>query len=366
VSDDAPLLSVRDLTVTFATDGGVLRATDRVSLDIPAGRCVALVGESGCGKSVTAQAILRLLPTPPAKIESGQILFEGRDLLTLTEREMRPIRGGRIAMVFQEPMISMNPVYTVGSQIVEAIRLHSDVSRGAAHKRAIELLHKVGFPQPEVRARSYPHELSGGMIQRAMIAMGISCDPALLIADEPTTALDMMTQAQILDLLKSLQRDLAMSLLLIAHDLGVVAELADEIVVLYAGAVVERGPTSAVLEAPGHPYTRALLQSVPPVGRTAYRTRGKRTRRLPTIAGSLPDLRSPPEGCSFHDRCDHAWTRCASEEPPFYPTLPKGAGVARSLSSAVGSSARCFLHDPAEKRRDSPETLRSKEQGERA
>jgi len=332
------LLSVRDLSVSFATDGGILRALDRVSFDVPAGRTVALVGESGCGKSVTAQAILRLIPTPPGKIDSGQVLFEGRDLLTLSERELRPVRGGRIGMIFQEPMTSLNPVFTIGAQIVEAIRLHRDDSRGAAKDRAKDLLRRVGFPDPEARFRSYPHELSGGMRQRVMIAMAIACGPSLLIADEPTTALDMVTQAQILALLQELQRDLSMSLLLIAHDLGVVAELADEIVVLYAGVGVERGSARSILEAPSHPYTQALLRSVPPAGKSAYRPRGKRARRLPTIAGVLPDLRSPPSGCRFHDRCEHAWFRCQAEEPQLYP-------------GRAGGVARCFLCDPAEKKK---------------
>ena len=339
------ILSVRDLSVSFATDGGILRALDRVSFDVPAGRSVALVGESGCGKSVTAQAILRLIPTPPGKIDSGQIVFEERDLLTLSERELRPVRGGRIGMIFQEPMTSLNPVFTIGAQIVEAIRLHRGDSRGEAKDRAKELLKRVGFPDPETRFRSYPHELSGGMRQRVMIAMAIACGPSLLIADEPTTALDMVTQAQILALLKELQLDLSMSLLLIAHDLGVVAELADEIVVLYAGVVVERGPARSILEAPSHPYTQALLRSVPPAGRSAYRPRGKRGRKLPTIAGVLPDLRSPPSGCRFHDRCEHAWFRCQAEEPKLYEGRSGGGSIEPSLS-------RCFLCDPAEKTRD--------------
>jgi oligopeptide/dipeptide ABC transporter ATP-binding protein len=345
------LLSVRDLSVSFATDGGVLHALDHVSFDVPKGSSVALVGESGCGKSVTAQAILRLIPTPPGKIDSGTITFEGRDLLSLPEREMRPVRGGRIGMVFQEPMTSLNPVYTVGSQIVEAIRLHRDDSRGEAKKRALDLLRRVGFPDPELRFRSYPHELSGGMRQRALIAMAIACDPALLIADEPTTALDMMTQAQILALLQDLRRDRSMSLLLIAHDLGVVAELADAIVVLYAGVVVERGPARSILEAPSHPYTQALLRSVPPAGKSAYRPRGKRPRRLPTIAGVVPDLRAPPSGCRFHDRCEHAWSRCQAEDPPLYPVK---IGGETSLS-------RCFLCDPDESHRPnaSPNSIES-------
>ncbi len=257
------VLSIRDLSVSFLTEGPTLHATDRVSFDIPKGQTVALVGESGCGKSVTAQAVLGLLLSPPAIVESGKILFEGRDLRSLSESEMQPIRGNRIAMIFQEPMTSLNPVYTVGAQIVEAIRLHRRMTRFAAQKQAVDLLRQVGFAEPELRAKSYPHELSGGMRQRAMIAMAISCEPTLLIADEPTTAVDMITQAQILDVLMRLQRERSMSLLLIAHDLSLVSEIAEKIVILYAGTVVEKGPCRTLLSDPSHPYTRALLATQP-------------------------------------------------------------------------------------------------------
>jgi oligopeptide/dipeptide ABC transporter ATP-binding protein len=331
-SSTEPLLAIRDLSVSFATDGGVLRAVDGVSFEIGAGRTVALVGESGCGKSVTAHAILRLVPAPAGRIDAGKVLFEGRDLLTLPERDLREVRGARIGMIFQEPMTSLNPVYTVGTQIAEAVRLHADVSRAEARRRAVGALQRVGFPTPELGVDRYPHELSGGMRQRVMIAMALVNSPALLIADEPTTALDSTTQAQILELFATLKDELGMALLLIAHDLALVAEIADEVVVLYAGQVVERGEAAAILREPRHPYTRALLRSVPPIG--ARRPRGRATRRprLPTIEGTLPDLRQPQLACRFGPRCPEAFARCAAEAPPPYP-----------IGSAL---VRCHLHDP--------------------
>ncbi|WP_437278299.1 oligopeptide/dipeptide ABC transporter ATP-binding protein [Sorangium sp. So ce375] len=334
--EEAPppaLLRVSDLSVSFSADGRVTRALDRVSFTVPRGRTVALVGESGCGKTVTALSILQLLPAPYASIDGGSIELDGQDLLSLREREMRAVRGGKIGMIFQEPMTSLNPVYTVSAQIAEAIRLHRPMSRGDARLYAVNLLRKVGFPEPEVRANSYPHELSGGMRQRVMIAMALAPEPSLLIADEPTTALDTTTQAQILDLLERLKAESSMSLLLIAHDLAVVGELADEIVVLYAGVVVEQGPARDVLAAPSHPYTRALLRSIPARGLRPHRVRGERARRLPTIPGGLPDLRDPPRGCRFHDRCDAVFDRCRAEAPDLY-AVPPGAGH---------HAARCFL-----------------------
>ncbi|WP_438034018.1 ABC transporter ATP-binding protein [Sorangium sp. So ce204] len=334
--EEAPpptLLRVSDLRVSFAADGRVTRALDRVSFTVPRGRTVALVGESGCGKTVTALSILRLLPAPYASIDGGSIELDGQDLLALSEREMRAVRGGKIGMIFQEPMTSLNPVYTVSAQIAEAIRLHRPMSRGDARLYAVNLLRKVGFPEPEVRANSYPHELSGGMRQRVMIAMALAPEPSLLIADEPTTALDTTTQAQILDLLERLKAETSMSLLLIAHDLAVVGELADEIVVLYAGVVVEQGPARDVLAAPSHPYTRALLRSIPARGLRPHRVRGERSLRLPTIPGALPDLRDPPRGCRFQDRCDAVFDRCRAEAPDLY-AVPPGAGH---------HAARCFL-----------------------
>jgi peptide/nickel transport system ATP-binding protein len=312
----APLLSIRELSVSFATDGGVLRAVDHVSFDVPVGRTVALVGESGCGKSVTALAVLRLLPTPPASIDGGGILLDGRDLLALPEPALCEIRGARVGMVFQEPMTSLNPVYTVGFQIMEAIRLHRKVSRGEARRLAIEGLARVGFPEPSRNVDSYAHELSGGMRQRVLIAMALACSPALLIADEPTTALDTTVQAQILDLLQQLREEGGMSLLLVAHDLALVGAVADEIVVLYAGVVVERGRARAVLGAPAHPYTRALLASRPP---RTHRIRGQKRAPLPVLEGTLPDLRSPMVGCRFQDRCPEVMTRCRVETPALVP-----------------------------------------------
>ncbi|WP_433931896.1 ABC transporter ATP-binding protein [Sorangium cellulosum] len=327
------LLKVSDLRVSFTADGRVTRVLDRVSFTVPRGRTVALVGESGCGKTITALSILRLLPAPYASIDGGSIELDGQDLLALGEREMRAVRGGKIGMIFQEPMTSLNPVYTVGAQIAEAIRLHRPMSRGDARLYAVSLLRKVGFPEPEVRANSYPHELSGGMRQRVMIAMALAPGPSLLIADEPTTALDMTTQAQILDLLERLKAETSMSLLLIAHDLAVVGELADDIVVLYAGVVVEQGPARNVLAAPSHPYTRSLLRSIPARGFRPHRVRGQRSLRLPTIPGGLPDLRDPPRGCRFQDRCEAVFDRCRAEPPDLY-AVPPGAGR---------HAARCFL-----------------------
>ncbi|WP_437570172.1 oligopeptide/dipeptide ABC transporter ATP-binding protein [Sorangium sp. So ce542] len=336
VTEEAPppaLLRVSDLRVSFTADGRVTRALDGVSFTVPRGRTVALVGESGCGKTVTALSILRLLPAPYAAIDGGSIELDGQDLLALGEREMRAVRGGKIGMIFQEPMTSLNPVYTVSAQIAEAVRLHLPMSRGDARLYAVSLLRKVGFPEPEVRANSYPHELSGGMRQRVMIAMALAPGPSLLIADEPTTALDMTTQAQILDLLERIKAETSMSLLLIAHDLAVVGELADEIVVLYAGVVVEQGPARNVLAAPSHPYTRALLRSIPARGFRPPRVRGQRSLRLPTIPGGLPDLRDPPRGCRFSDRCEAVFDRCRVEPPDMY-AVPPGTGR---------HAARCFL-----------------------
>jgi len=302
-----PLLSLRHLVTAFETDEGYLRAVDDVSFDVLPGRTLGIVGESGCGKSVTSLSIMRLIPSPPGFIEGGEALFEGRDLLQLRESEMRSLRGNEISMIFQEPMTSLNPVYTVGSQIVEAIRIHQNVSRRAAKARAIELLDLVGIPAPAQRIDSYPHTLSGGMRQRAMIAMALACEPRLLIADEPTTALDVTIQAQILDLLRSLQEELGMSMIFISHDLGVMAEFAHEIAVMYAGKIVEQAETNALFRTPRHPYTRGLLRSLPSV-----RNRGE---RLPTIPGIVPDLRTLPTGCRFQDRCDLVSDVCRAEEP---------------------------------------------------
>ena len=320
--DDAPLLRVKGLVTGFRTDDGMLRAVDDVSFDVPRGTTVALVGESGCGKSVTALSILRLIEWPPGRIQSGAIELEGRDLLQIPERAMRDIRGNVVSMIFQEPMTSLNPVYTVGWQIVEAVRLHRKKSRREARARAVELLRLVGIAEPEVTVDSYPHELSGGQRQRVMIAMALSCEPKLLLADEPTTALDVTIQAQILALLRDLQERLSMSLLLITHDLGVVAENAQHVVVMYAGRVVETAPVRDLFAKPGHPYTRGLLESIP-------RDDAVPKRRLPAIEGIVPDLRSLPPGCRFADRCPMRVEKCTTEEPDLAPF-------------ALGRSSRCW------------------------
>ena len=326
-----PLLEVRGLVTSFRTDRGPLRAVDSVSFEVPVRGTVGIVGESGSGKSVTSLSIMRLIASPPGQIESGEIFFEGVDLLKLSEREMRKLRGDHISMIFQEPMTSLNPVYTVGAQIVEAIRLHQKRSRGDARDRAVEMLKLVGIPSPDERVDSYPHELSGGMRQRVMIAMALSCQPKLLIADEPTTALDVTIQAQVLDLLRKLQQLMGMSVVLITHDLAVVAEFAETVVVMYAGRVVEQGPVEDVFRQPRHPYTRGLLQSLPPFGTSADLV--ARPRRLPTIEGVVPDLRDLPVGCRFQDRCPDVIDICRSEEPELLPVEPDeeeaAAGVVR-------------------------------------
>jgi peptide/nickel transport system ATP-binding protein len=318
-----PLLRVRDLVTTFRAEGSTVRAVDGVSFDVPEGAIVGLVGESGCGKSVTSLSILRLVPDPPGRIESGSITFKGRDLLKLSEREMRAVRGDQISMIFQEPMTSLNPVYTVGAQIVEAIRLHRSSSRGEAHARAVEMLRLVGIPAPEETSKAYPHELSGGMRQRVMIAMALSCDPGLLIADEPTTALDVTIQAQILDLLAKLQRERKMSVLLITHDLGIVAEYTSHVLVMYAGKIVESAPVADLFAHPRHPYTRGLLECLPRRG-------AERRKRLPAIEGMVPDLARLPVGCRFHTRCPMVIDKCTHEEPELIAAGEAGGGARAS------------------------------------
>ncbi len=312
VGDKGTLLEVKDLVTTFTTPEGVLRAVDGVSFEVKRGSWVGLVGESGSGKSVTALSILRLLPSPPGRVASGSIRLEGAELLDLPERQMREVRGNAISMIFQEPMTSLNPVYTVGAQIVEAIRLHQDKSRKEAWKHAEDMLRTVGIPSPETNARAYPHQLSGGMRQRVMIAMALACQPKLLLADEPTTALDVTIQAQILELLRRLQRELSMGVLFITHDLGVVAEYAEEVLVMYAAQVVERGSVVQVFTQPRHPYTRGLLESRP---RLRKETAGTRTR-LPVIPGIVPNLLHLPVGCRFADRCALVVDECTKAEPP--------------------------------------------------
>ena len=301
------LLEVRDLSVSFSLVRAEVRAVDGVSLALDSGHTLGLVGESGCGKTMTALSIMRLVP-PPGRIAGGQIWFAGRDLMTLSEAGMRALRGNEIAMIFQEPMTSLNPVFTVGNQIAEAIRLHQHVGRRAARAMAVEMLRLVEMPEPERRAAEYPHQLSGGMRQRVMIAMALSCRPRLLIADEPTTALDVTIQAQILDLLADLRTRLGMALLLVTHDLGVVAERTDDVAIMYAGRLVEHGAVNRVFQRPLHPYTRGLLHSMPQLGN------GKR-RRLEAIPGVVPDLLRSPSGCRFRDRCPVAIPACAHTDP---------------------------------------------------
>jgi len=302
-----PLLEVRDLQTHFFTDDGVVRAVDGVSFALRAGETLAVVGESGSGKSVTSLSILRLVASPPGRIVGGEIRFRGRDLLALPDGEMRAIRGKSISMIFQEPMTSLNPVYTCGEQILEVLVLHERIDRAAARTRAIELLRMVGIPSPEQRVDEYPHQMSGGMRQRVMIAMALACRPALLIADEPTTALDVTIQAQILDLLRGLQRELGMALLLITHDLGVVAETADRVAVMYAGQVVEYCGVREAFRATRHPYTAGLLASLPKLGGA--------NERLRVIPGNVPDPTRFPSGCRFHPRCPLAVERCRTEAP---------------------------------------------------
>ena len=318
------LLSVRHLKTYFATDAGEARAVDDVSFDVPAGKTVALVGESGCGKSVTALSILRLVPNPPGRIVGGEIRLNGQDLLRESEEAVRELRGSAISMIFQEPMTSLNPVFRIGDQIGAVIRLHHKVSRAEAGEQTIELLTKVGIPAPEERCGDYPHQMSGGMRQRVMIAMALACNPQLLIADEPTTALDVTIQAQILDLLKSLQAETGMAILLITHDLGIVAETADEVAVMYAGKIFECAHVGGLFDAPKHPYTECLFQALPALGQE----RGQ----LYSIQGQVPSATHFPSGCRFHPRCPHAMPVCAEREPPL-------------LGVASEHTAACWLHE---------------------
>jgi len=314
-----PLLEVRDLRVAFASEGGELPAVRGVSLRLEPGETLALVGESGCGKSVTALALMRLLD-PGARV-SGTLCFRGQDLAGLGEEGIRRIRGAEIGMIFQEPMTSLNPVFRIGDQIGEVLELHRGLGHAAAGRAAAELLARVRIPEPARRAEQYPHELSGGMKQRVMIAMALACDPALLIADEPTTALDVTIQAQILELLRALRQEAGMAILLITHDLGVVAQFADRVAVMYAGEIVEEAPVRELFRAPLHPYTRALLRALPRPGE-----RG----RLDAIEGTVPSLRELPPGCAFSARCGEALPRCAGEPPP--------------VIAVEGRPVRCWLH----------------------
>ncbi len=302
------LLQIKNLKTYFNTSEGVIKAVDDVTWEVGQGEVIGLVGESGCGKSVTALSILRLIPDPPGKIVGGEILFDGRNLLTLSLDEMRKIRGNEISMIFQEPMTSLNPVFTIGVQIAEAIQLHQKLNKKVAVEKAVEMLRLVGIPSPEKRAKEYPHELSGGMKQRAMIAMALSCNPKILIADEPTTALDVTIQAQILDLMLKMKAEFDTSIVLITHDLGVIAEMAQKVVVMYAGKVLEQADVNHIFENPLHPYTQGLLNSLPKMD-TAHK------QKLNTIPGMVPSLYDLPEGCKFSPRCAFVMEVCQQSEP---------------------------------------------------
>ena len=331
----ATLLEMRDVRTYFYTEEGILKAVDGVSYDVEEGEFVALVGESGCGKSISALSIMRLVPNPPGRIVGGEILLEGKNLLELPERDMRNIRGNSIGMVFQEPMTSLNPVFTIGKQLTETLELHQGLDRRAARRRAVELMDLVGIPDSARRLDDYPHQFSGGMRQRVMIAMAMSCSPRLIIADEPTTALDVTIQAQVLELLQTLATETGTAVILITHNLGVVARYAHRVNVMYAGKIVEQGSADDIYHNSRHPYTIGLLQSVP-------RLDQERTGRLVTIEGLPPNLVSPPEGCYFNPRCSHATERCFREEPVL---VQVGEGHTSacwewsSLESAVGGRA---------------------------
>jgi oligopeptide transport system ATP-binding protein len=314
------VLEVRNLKTYFYTDAGIVKAVDDVSFRLPQGKTLGLVGESGCGKSVTAMSLARLI-SPPGRIVAGEIILNGRNLIPLSEREMRQVRGAQIAMIFQEPMTALNPVLTVGFQIAEAVMAHEKVSKREAWKRAVEAMRAVAIPDPEKRARDYPHQLSGGMRQRVMIAMALVCNPPLLIADEPTTALDVTIQAQILELLDSLRQRYQLSLILISHDLGVIAEVAETVAVMYAGQIVEIGPAVDVFHNPKHPYTEGLLRSVPRLGSSAVTA--TRKARLHAIEGMVPNLLHLPNGCSFAPRCYKRTIECTLSKIPLEPVDEK-------------------------------------------
>ena len=332
------LLAIRGLKTHFATDEGMVHAVDGVDLHVDAGETLGIVGESGCGKSVTALSVMRLLQIPPARIVAGEILWQGRDLLRLDMETMRGIRAKEIAMVFQEPMTSLNPVYTVGEQIAEVLRLHEKLGRRAALARAVEMLRLVRIPDPERRLHAYPHQFSGGMRQRVMIAMALACNPKLLIADEPTTALDVTIQAQILELLGELKARLGMAVVLITHAMGVIAETAQRVVVMYAGKVIEEAPVGELFRSPRHPYTQGLIRSIPRIDLAALSK-----QRLEAIAGVVPSLLEPRPGCRFAPRCPHAQPECVAETPAL-------------RSVAAGHAAACIFADvPTPKR--PPRTL---------
>jgi oligopeptide/dipeptide ABC transporter ATP-binding protein len=325
-----PLLEIRNLAVQFFTYQGTVRALEGVSLCMGRGEILGLVGETGCGKSVLARSVLRLIADPPGRITGGEILFKGRDLLNLSRREMRRIRGNEISMIFQEPMSSLNPVFTVGNQMQEVVALHQAVGRDEARRICVDMLRQVKMPDPDQVLAKYPHELSGGMRQRVMIAMELSCRPDLLLADEPTTALDVTVQAQVLSILEGITRQQGVAVLFISHDLGVIAQLCDRVAVMYAGGIVETAPAAAIFAAPRHPYTRGLLQAIPRIDD------GKEA--LMVIPGTVPSLIDPPRGCRFHPRCGHRFHPCDRESPPFYEPSP-------------GHRAACHLHAGEDQRR---------------
>lgn len=329
MTNDSPhLLQINRLRTHFFTLEGVARAVDGVDLTLNEGETLCVVGESGCGKTVTALSILRLISDPPGRIVGGEILFQGKDLLTLSDREIRSIRGNDISMIFQEPMTSLNPVFTVGYQIVESIILHQGLSKRDAWAKAVEMLDKVGIPDPARRALEYPHQFSGGMRQRVMIAMALSCNPKILIADEPTTALDVTIQAQILDLMRRLQDDFGTAIILITHDLGVVAEMATRVAVMYAGVMVEEGSAEQVFKKPRHPYTQGLLEAVPRIDTC-------RSGQLQEIPGIVPSLYHIPAGCKFDPRCFYSVDRCRAKEPLLFQL-------------EGGHKVRCLLEDPVD------------------
>jgi oligopeptide/dipeptide ABC transporter ATP-binding protein len=313
-SPAAALLEVRGLRTHFASERGEVRAVDGIDFSLQRGRTLGIVGESGCGKSVTALSIMGLVPQPPGRIAGGEVLFEGEDLLKAPAQRLRDLRGDRLSMIFQEPMSSLNPAFTVGEQIGEALLRHRNLTRGDAHEKAVGMLRKVRIPSPEARAGEYPHQLSGGMRQRVMIAMALACDPKLLIADEPTTALDVTIQAQILELMRALRAELGTAIILITHDLGVIAELADDVLVMYAGKVVERCAVPRLFAEPQHPYTVGLLGSIPRLD--------LEQERLSAIEGFVPDAAAMPEGCRFHPRCPFSVEKCRQEEPPLSEISP--------------------------------------------
>ena len=331
----APLLSIRDLHTSFYTESGVARAVDGVSFDIGAGETLGIVGESGCGKSVTALSILRLIQ-PPGRIETGSVIeFGGKNLVTLDDADIRDIRGNRISMIFQEPMSALIPVFTVGDQVAEVARVHAGMGRRDAWERAVEMLELTGMPDAEARARQYPHQLSGGMRQRVLIAMALMMKPALVIADEPTTALDVTIQAQILDLLLDLQKKIGTSILMITHDLGVIAETASRVIVMYAGEVVEQAEVDGLFAKPHHPYTEGLMHSMPHIGHDQ--------ERLNVIPGTVPAPTEWPSGCRFRERCPYSWDLCESEHPPLYEI---GSGHVSRCHLAIEPERRNNPHPP--------------------